>query len=264
MKHSLTFVALLAVGLAGCRTGGSDAPPGFADPAELLRPWVDRVRIFRHYGDQRSVSLRPGEREAGDCDVAVRVGSVAFERGAARLSLFSVGLPSVEDRRPQCSDPIAGMQLVLEGFAVSPAGADLDARLEAALQTPEAYLAAKGVSFELSPAELPGEIASRGSDGPAAEISLGRRVSAWPEPLLELEVWYGDPSGRVRHLGQVEVDAVVGVDGRLHRVEPRTSLAAGQREALLAALTLWRFAPARTDAGPVAARVTLNPVLRIF
>jgi hypothetical protein len=115
------------------------------------------------------------------------------------------------------------MQLVLEGFAVSPAGADLDARLEAALQTPEAYLAAKGVSFELSPAELPGEIASRGSDGPAAEISLGRRVSAWPEPLLELEVWYGDPSGRVRHLGQVEVDAVVGVDGRLHRVEPRAS-----------------------------------------
>jgi hypothetical protein len=264
VKRWLTLVALLALGLPACRTAGPGAPPGFADPAELLRPWVGQVRILRHYGDQASVALGAGERKPGDCDVAVRVGSVAFARGAARLSLFTLGMPSVEGWRPQCSEPLPGLQLALEGFGAAPDPADLESRIEALLQTPEVYLASKGLSFQLPPGELTEPIASPGAEGPGAEVSLGRRVTAWPEQLLGLEVWYGDPSGRVKHLGQVDVDAVVGSDGRLHRIEPRTSLAQGQRQALLSGMALWRFSPAVTEAGPVAARVTLEPVLRIF
>lgn len=264
MRYWVALVALLATGVAGCRTAGPDAPPGFADPTELLRPWVDRVLVFRHYGDEESVSLRPGEREAGSCDVIVRVHSVAFERGAARLSLLALGIPIVEGRRPQCGEPRSGMQLALEGFGGAPEATAIQARLDALLQTPEAYLAAKRVDFEPTPGEPPVEIASPGSDGPSAELRLGRKVVAWPEPILESEVWYRDATGRVRHLGQVEVDAVVGADGRLYEVEPRTSLAEGQRRALLGGLQLWRFRPATTEDGPVAARVGLNPVLRIF
>lgn len=267
MKHSPALVALLAVlapALPGCRTAGSDAPPGFADPTELLRPWVDRVLVFRHYGDDESVSLRPGERESGDCDVIVRVHSVAFQRGTARLSLLVLGMPIVKGRRPQCGDPVSGTQLSLEGFGGAPERATVQARLDAVLQTPEAYLASKRVDFDLPPGEAAGAIASPGSDGPTAEVKLGRRVVAWPEPLLESEVWYRDPTGRVRHLGQVEVDAVVGADGRLHDVEARTGLAEGQRRALLSGMGMWRFQPATTGDGPVAARVHLTPVLRIF
>lgn len=267
MKRSLASVALLAtlaLALPGCRTAGPDTPPGFADPAELLRPWVDRVLVLRHYGDEQSVSLRPGEREAGDCDVIVRVRSVAFERGTARLSLLTLGLPIVKGRRPRCGEPRSGMQLALEGFGGAPEASTVQARLDALLQTPEAYLASRRVDFEAPAAEPLAQIASPGSDGPTAEVLLGRQVVAWPEPLLESEVWYHDTSGRVRHLGQVEVDAVVGADGRLHEVEARTGLAEGQRQALLSGLELWRFQPATTGDGPVAARVGLTPVLRIF
>jgi hypothetical protein len=264
VKRALPVVALLALGVSACRTAGPDAPPGFADPVELLRPWVGRVLILRHVGDRRSVSLRAGERARGGCDVAVRVHAVDFERGAAQLSLLTLGLPSVEGRRAQCEETRSGLQLTLQDFPAAPARADVQARLEAVLQTPEAYLAAKRVSFDLEPAALPEVIARPGADGPTPEITLGRKVTAWPLPLLELQAWYSDPSGRVQHLGEVEVDAIVGLDGRLHAIEPQTSLAEGQREALLRGMELWRFRPATTAEGPVAARVSLKPVLRIF
>jgi len=264
VKQQTALVVLLALGVTGCRTAAPSGPRGFSDPVELLQPWVGRVLVLRHYGDEQSVSLRAGEQKSGTCDVIVRVGSVAFDKGTARLSLFTLGVPIVKGRRPRCDEPRSGLQLAFEGFGGAPERATLDARLGAVLQAPDAYLASKGVSFDLEAKEPSEPIATHGVDGPTAEVQLGRRVVSWPEPLLESEVWYRDTSGRVTHLGQVRVDAVVGEDGRLHQVQPRTSLAEGQRQALLGGLALWRFQPAATADGPVPARVALTRVLRIY
>lgn len=57
---------------------------------------------------------------------------------------------------------------------------------------------------------------------------------------------------------------VVGTDGRIHQPRVTTGMGSSHERAVLRALPLWRFEPARREAGPLGARILLQPVLRIF
>jgi hypothetical protein len=81
--------------------------------------------------------------------------------------------------------------------------------------------------------------------------------------VLAVDPWYHDPSGRVHQEGEVQLDAVVGADGRLYRPQLRTGLATAQEQAVLRTLPLWRLEPARRGDEAVAARVALQPILHI-
>jgi hypothetical protein len=260
--YGFLFLALLA---PACQTAGPKAPPAApATPPDLLRPYEGALRVLPHEGDQRALTLKPGERLTGECDVAVRVRSVAFDKGTTRFALETVGLPKAGERRVKCRSVEPGIQLVLTGSPSEPVTPELTARIDQVLLTPEAYLQANGTAFDHPPGEAPSEVASQQSDANEGERRIARAVVAWPRLLLSVDPMVRAPSGRPHFERLVTVEAVVGTDGRLHRPVMKTSLDPPHEAAVRSALPFWRFEPARRADAPVGARIPVEVVLRVY
>lgn len=210
------------------------------------------------------VTLKAGERPVGQCDVAVHVHSVSFERGTARFTLETLGTPRLGEQVVRCKRVEPEIQLALTGFPAAAAAAEVTARVDEVLLTPEAFLRAKGTRFELPAGEAPAEAASQLPDADATERRLARTVVTWPRVLLSIDPSHHDPAGRVRYQGLVEVEAVVGTDGRLYRPHVKTTLGDAHEGPVLSALSFWRFEPARRADSPVAARIPLQLAYRVY
>lgn len=265
MKRWWRGLLLLVLLAPACKTAGPKAPPAPpAPPPELLRPYEGALRVLAHRGDERALTLEAGKGLTGDCDVAVRVRSVAFDKGAARFALDTVGLPKVGERGVKCERVEPGIQLVLAGFPSGPPTPEVTARIDEVLLTPEAYLRAKGTAFDRPPGAAPSDVASQLPDANDGESKLARGVVAWPRRLLSVDPTYRDPSGRVRHERLVAIEAVVGTDGRLYRPLIKASLDPVHETAVLSALPFCRFEPARRGDAPVGARIPLELVFRVY
>lgn len=263
MKRLLLLLTLAALVGPSCRTAGPKGPPGPPVRSDLLRPYLDQVRLLRHRGDERLLTLKPGERLAGECATAVYIRAARFQEGTARFSLETVGIARVKGRAPSCRKLRSGLQLVLTGLSAAPEAEELAGRVDQVLLTAEAYLKTRGLVFDRPAGEKPTEAASREPSSSAAERRLARRVSAWPKLVLAVDPWYHNPSGGVHQESEVEMDAVVGADGRIYRPQLRTSVGAAYEQAVLRTLPLWRLEPARRGDEAVAARVALRPILHI-
>jgi hypothetical protein len=262
LKRSLP-VALVAVLLsAGCQSGRpktGSAVPGGPDP---LRPYVGDIRVLRGKADEKSFTVSAKQRLSGECDMAVRVRSAGFQKGGALFSLETIGRPAVAGREPRCRGVQPSVQLLVAGL--TPASGDLATRVDAVLMTPEAYLAAKGVAFDRPAAEMGKDIASPDVHSAAPEAVLGRKVKTWPKVLLSVSPYVHDATGRIRQESEVEFDAVVGTDGRVHDPKLKTTLSEAHQAVVLSALSRWRYEPARTADAAVAARVNSRLNLRIY
>jgi hypothetical protein len=263
LTRSHLSVALVAVLVsAGCQSGrpktGSAVPAG-RDP---LRPYVGDVRVLRAKADQKSVTVGAKDRLSGECDMAVRVRSAAFQKRGALFALETIGRPAVGGREPRCRAIQPAIQLLVGGL--TPASADVATRVNAVLMTPEAYLISKGVAFDRPVTETVKEIASPDIHSAAAEAVLGRKVKAWPKVLLSVSPYVHAPSGRLRQESEVEFDAVVGTDGRVHDPKLKTTLSEAHQSVVLSALSRWRYEPARLTDTPVAARISSRLNLRIY
>ncbi len=265
MKRSLYGLLLLGLLAPACKTAGPKAPPAVPAPLpDLLRPYEGALRVLPHRGDVRALTVKAGESLAGDCDVAVRVRSVVFEKGAARFALETLGLPRVGERRVSCKRLEPDLQLVLTGFPSGPVTPEVTARIDEVLLTPEAYLRAKGTAFDRPPGEAPSEVASTMPDAKDGERRLARGTVAWPQRLLSVDALSRAPKKRPRFERLVAIEAVVGTDGRLHRPQIKTSLDPAHETAVLSALPFWRFEPARRGDAPVGARIALELVFRVY
>ena len=264
MKRSWYGLLFLAVLLPACQTAPKTPPVAPGPPPELLLPYEGALRVLPHQGDARALTLGAGQRLAGACDVAVRVRSVAFDKGEARFALETVGQPKVGERGVTCKRTEPTIQLVLTGFSPGPPTPEVTARVDEVLPTPEAYLRAKGTAFDRAPGEAPAEVASQLTDANDAERKLARRVVAWPQVLLSVDPAQPAPKGRPHYERLVDFEAVVGLDGRLHGPQVKTALDAAHERAVLDALPFWRLEPARRADAPVAARVGLRTVLRVY
>jgi hypothetical protein len=258
----LRYVPLaLSVLLPACQT--APKTPAAVTPApELLRPYEGALRLLPHQGDVRVLNVAAGQSLAGACDVAVRVRSVAFDKGAARFALDMLGQPRVGGRGPTCKRLEPAIQLTLTGFPaqVTP---EVTARIDEVLLTPEAFLKAKGTAFD-RPAAAPTEVASGLTDASDDERKAARGVVAWPQPLLSVEPLSRAAKKRAHYERLVDFEAVVGTDGRLYRPKVKTSLDPALERLVLDVLPLWRLEPARRAGGPVAARVAQQLALRVY
>jgi hypothetical protein len=264
MSRTRLLLLFVALGLPSCQSAPK-APPASAVPVpEQLRPYDGALLILRQRGDERSVTLKPGEPLQGSCDLAVRVRRVAFEGGVARFSLETLGTPRVGDKRGRCRRLEPGLQLALTGFAPGPVTEAVTKRIDEVLQSPEAYLRAKGVAYDRAAGEAPADVASQLPDAGESERRLARAVVAWPRPLLTIDAAYHEPSKRAGHERLVGFETTVGSDGRPHKSQVRASLDRAHEQTFLDALSLWRFEPARRAEGPLGARVRLEGVLRVF
>lgn len=264
MTHQRLAVLLLLVLGPACRSAGPHAPAGPATLPEPLAEYQGEIRILRHAGDEQTVKAATEEDLGRGCDVAVHVRAVALDKGAARFSLDNIGLPKVRGLAVRCEQARPGLLLFVQGLAEGTDPSVVRAQVNRMLQTPEAYLESKGVTFDLPPGESPAEVASQEVHAPAGEKTLGRQVTTWPEELLSVDPWYHHGSDRIRQEGEVKVEAIVGTDGRIHAPEVRTGMSEPQEHAVLRVLPLWRFEPARVGERPVGTRLLLSPILRIF
>ena len=263
MNRPLHLLLLLAVLAPACKTAPKAPPAAPAPPPEALRPYQDALRVLPHQGDVRVLTLGAGQRLVGTCDVAVRVRSVAFEKGEARFALENLGQPKVGEQVVACKRTEPAIQLALTGFPTGPATSEVAARIDEVLLTPEAYLKAKGTAFD-HPPEAPTEVASSLTDANDGERKLARRVVAWPRLLLSVDPTYRAPKKSAHFERLVAIEAVVGTDGRLYRPVVKTSLGSAHEAIVLSVLPLWRFDPARRADAPVGARVSLELRLRVY
>ena len=262
-RPHLVALLLLVLGPA-CRSAGPQTPAGPATLPEPLAGYQNEVLILRQGGDEQTVKAGPQRDPVGGCALAVRVRAIALEKGAARFSLDTLGLPKVRGQAVPCEQARPGLFLFVEGLAEGTDASVVTAQVDRMLQTPEAYLGSRGVGFDLPPSETPAKVASREVHAPVDEKMLGRQVETWPEVLLSVDPWYHHGSDRIRQEGEVKVEAIVGTDGRIHTPQIKTGMNDSHARAVLRVLPLWRFEPAQSPAGSVGARVFLSPVLRIF
>jgi len=260
MKRSLALLAVVLLSGA-CKTAGPRTAPTTGPGVDPLKRYVGDVRVLRYRADQKQITATT-KGLTGECDMVVRVRSAAFQKRGAAFALDTIGRPSVAGREPRCKGVQPTVQLVVAD--VTAGSSDLAGRVDAVLQTPDAYLRAKGVPFDRAESGAPKEVASPDVLAPAAEAGLGRKVTAWPKVLLSVSPFAHDPSGRLRQESEVEFDAVVGTDGRVHDPRLKTTLSAAHQDLVLGALSRWRYEPAHTATAPVAARVSSRLALRIY
>jgi outer membrane biosynthesis protein TonB len=91
-----------------------------------------------------------------------------------------------------------------------------------------------------------------------------RPPAGWPGRGTGVDAAYRAPKGRAPYERLVDLEAVVGTDGRLYRPLVKSSLDPALERLVQGALPLWRFEPARRADAPVAARVALQLVLRVY
>lgn len=263
MKRPLLLLLLIAFVVPACRTAAPRLAPKAA-AANPLGAYIGELRLVRVRDDKPRLRVDARGSLAGTCVIAVRVGEAALDGDAARFSLATLGVPRVKGRPADCRRVPPELRLSITGLPVGADANDLKKGVDAVLQTPEAYLAGHGVRFSLPAGAEPLEAASREPFASNAEQSLARHIAGWPTALLSVDPWYRAASRRLRQQSELELDAVVGADGRLYRPRVRTALAEGHQAAVLATLGLWRFEPARRGEAAFPARVALRPVLFLY
>jgi hypothetical protein len=186
----------------------------------------------------------------------VKVRDARFDRGTAVLTLGMLGRPRLTRRgarEERCGDDQAQTVLTVSGFDPATSTADLEAGLGRVLQTPEAYLRARGMTFDIPAAKAPGE--------PTPD----HLVTVKPLRLFWVDAVREDPARRVRHEGEVEVEGVVGIDGRLYDARVISGLGgSGDEQRVRELLPLWRFEPGRRGKDLVPVKVKERLVFRIY
>ncbi len=249
-----------------CRSGTAPRPGAPSVPPDVVRPYVGQKGVLRHRGDETKWSLdrKAAERQSGRCDVAVEVKAASFEKGVVQLRLEYLGQPRSEAWRSQCRRQVAEVALRVTGFPPDAPADAVRSVIGRLLLTPEAWLAVRGIRFDLpsSPTE-PKVAADRSTVAAEAEMRLARDVTRWPHRLLWIEPAYSDP-GKIKHEGEIEVAGIVGPDGRIYHPQVKTPLDEAHQRLIERSFPLWRFEPARKGNEPVAARVTERSVFRIY
>jgi hypothetical protein len=261
--HRRLGLALLGVAVAvtagvGCKSAAPRAQPqaGPAGPDPLAR-YAGQTLILRRVGDVAKPALKRAELASapGDCDVVAQVRQARFDRGTAVFTLDPLGRPRLAKRgarQERCGHDQAQVLLSVSGFDAAATTADLEGPLGQVLQTPEDYLRGHGVAFDLAAGKAPGE--------PTADHFITTR----PVRLMWFDTVRLDPARRVHHEGEVEVEGVVGADGRFYDVRLLNALGSEDEQRIRALLPLWRFEPGLRGGDRVPVKVRERTVFRIF
>ena len=264
-RRALALAAAVALcGGPACKSAAPRKPQAPPASQDVVRSFVGKTLILRHRGDAKTVNLKRTELATarGGCDVVVEVKTASFDKGTAALALETLGRPRLARRgahEEKCEDDqfqialnVSGFEPGVAGFEQGASAAELEAALSQLLKTPEAYLKAFRVTFDAS--------ATAAATPPVADP----RVTTPPTRLFWADAVYQDPAKKVRHEGEVELEGVVGLDGRLHQPKVVTSLNREHEQCVLRVVPLWRFQPGKRGTEPVAAKVSERMVLRIL
>ena len=258
LNLALVGLAVVLTTGAGCKSAAPKGPqaaaPARPDP---LSGYVGRTVIVRHVGDLPKALIKRAEIASarGECDVVAEVRQARFDAGAAVFTVHPVGRPRLASRgahQERCGHDQEQVVVTVSGFDPAATTADLEGPLGQVLQTPEAYLKDHGVAFDLAAGKAPGE--------PTAD----HFVTTQPKRLLWIDTIRRDPSGKVSHEGEVDIEGVVGADGRIYDARLLTMINSEDEQRVRALLPFWRFDPGLRGGDRVPVKVKEHMVFRIY
>jgi hypothetical protein len=171
------------------------------------------------------------------------------------VTLYPVGRPRLAKRgarQERCGDDQEQIALTVSGFDAAAGTADIEGPLGEVLQMPEAYLKDHGVAFDLAAGKAP------------AEPTPDHFITTRPVRLMWVDTIRRDSTRKVRHEGEVEVEGVVGADGRIYDARLLTTINSEDEQRVRALLPFWRFEPGLRGGDRVPVRVRERMVFRIF
>lgn len=113
------------------------------------------------------------------------------------------------------------------------------------------------------PNESHNDAESRPGSDPIAAKKVGGTVL--PPRVLHMEdARFSIAARKLRYSGKTDIKVIVGVDGRIRRVEIVKPLGLGLDEAAVAAVEQYTFAPATQDGNPVPVEVTIEIAFHIY
>ncbi|HEX2663328.1 MAG TPA: energy transducer TonB [Candidatus Acidoferrum sp.] len=230
----------------------------FASPQntrEYLQRLVGQRLILRHYAGTSNPRAKEKDliSKRGGCDEAVEVMNVAFKDSSLQLQLRNIGSPTVRQKNIACSTLPDVYSFKVTDFDFDQPRDDAENAIEHLLQTPEAYLAAYGIAWDLPPSSENGS--------PVDFPYPGLRP---PEVLLSVQPYYSEENRKVRIQGTVDIKCVIGTDGLIHAPVIERGLTKELNQLALEAMTFWRLRPVSDGSRAVAARVPVQISFRIL
>jgi len=240
IRHVSSHIAVLTLfsGLSWSQT-----------PDQAVASFVGQGMILPKGGDQYSIKLKKPQlsRMKGECDVAVMVKDADWKAEVIRFRLENIGTVSVMNQpRSVCRIWQDEIVLQLSGFGPNEAADSVLNSVRRVLQTPDEYLASKGVHFSI-PAGAGEEVPAK----PPPPI-------IYPKSLLRVDGAYTSAARSARLKGAVTVRLIVGTDGRAHKVRLMRGLGFGLDENAMKVFPLWRFEPALQMDKAVAVESTVE------
>jgi TonB family protein len=226
-------------------------------PRDYIHSLAGQKFLLRHFGNGDSkVKSKDLQSQKGTCDVAVLVREAEWNKNKVRLRWDLLGTPylHVSERAPCRRTMIYDHgTLEISGYREDETAVSLETSLHAVLQTPEQYLAAEGVPFNLSP----------DPDLENPPPAPGQPFTH-PKALLTVNAAFSEQARRARMGGTVKIDLYVGADGRVHTPAIPHKMGMGLDEAALNVLSFWRFEPARKQDQPVAYPMSVEMSFNIY
>jgi len=170
MRLTTNFVLLALASAPLCQT-----------PAATPQSFTGRRFILRSIGEFSKSKLKKSELAnlKGNCDIAVVVTDADWRSGTVSLKIMNIGMPHVSGQRPSpCPSAKESTTLQISGFAADEPPASVATALRLFLQTPEEYLAAKGIAFSIAPGPDDEDVLKRIIIGPSKGTSHRRPVGS--------------------------------------------------------------------------------------
>jgi TonB family protein len=222
-------------------------------PEEFLHSLVGQKLILLHIGEQTGAKVKKKDlaKVKGTCDRAVQVKDAVWKHDSARFTLEEIGTPYMSGSQNSCTMIQDGLDLEISQFDANDSVATLSASVAEILQTPEQYLAAHGIHFDLPLA-------------PDVAVSTAPPPVTQPKAILSFDPTYSKQGREEKFQGMVALRIIVGADGRVY--QPKVSRAAGHGldENALRIISMWRFEPARQLDKPVAVYASIEINFKLF
>lgn len=231
------------------------APAGLCQSGNsLTAEYVGKAFVLHGYW-QASFKVKAHElgKKRKGCDAPVEVKGLERKKKDLVIKLERIGQLVVEGKSMGCTGFLPTGTLTISGIAANEPDEKVRALLDQMLKTPEAYLAARGIAFDLPPA-VP-------ATPPVERLGPG---SQQPRPLLTVTATYSEEARMARVSGVVLIRVMVGADGRIHNAAIIKGVGAGLDQQALRVLPLWRYLPARINGQPVSFYSTVEMNFRVL
>lgn len=216
---------------------------------------VGQRLILRHYAGISNPNAKEKDliSKKGGCDEAVEVVNIAFGNSSLQLRLRNIGSPTVRHKNTACTISPDVYSFKVTDFDLAQPIDQAENAIEHLLQTPEAYLVAYGIPWDLPP--------SSENESPVEFPHPGLRP---PEVLLSIQPYYSDENRKARIQGTVAIKCVIGTDGLIHAPVIEKGLTKELNQLALDAMAFWRLRPVSDGSRPVAAKVPVQIAFRIL